>query len=51
MVNDSLLSPREDHPMFGKSFEFKRKKPKSSTSSRFLTSLTETSEELNKELE
>ena len=50
LVNDSKLNLREDHPMFGKTFLFKGKDPKSVLRC-YIKSLTETCDTLNKELE
>ena len=49
MVNDSQLNPREDHPMFGKSFEFKGRDHKTVLQA-FIKSLIDTCKELNIEL-
>ena len=49
MVNDSHLNPREDHPMFGKSYEFKGRDDKTVLQA-FIKSLIDTCNELSKEL-
>lgn len=50
IVNDSKLNLREDHPMFGKTFLFKGRDPKTVLRA-YLKSLKETCDTLNKELD
>ena len=49
LVNDSKLNLRKEHPMFGKTFLFKGRDPKSVLRA-YLKSLKETCDTLNKEL-
>ena len=50
LVNDSQLNLREDHPMFGKTFLFKGRNPRSVLRA-YIKSLKETCDTLNKELD